>query len=106
MIALFLSALISCSSLHKEAVVKTDLPITGSICFDGFIRQYVELPCEERIVNDGPLGSKIFICKLGGKKAPINFLVIENYFSERFFIGSIICRDEATSIFFYQNKEI
>ena len=106
MIAPLFLIFLGCAKIHKPTNISSEIPSTGSICFDGFLKIYGDMVCENKVVNDGPMGSLIFSCKIKNKNPTANFLVTDNFVSSDFFIGNLICMDEKTSIFFYQNKEI
>lgn len=100
---IFLYLLLSCSYNKIIPQNNLDLPLTGSFCFDGFIRNFLEMSCDSRGKGDGPYQTQIFVCRNGNQPTEY-FIVSDGYNSSQ--SEGVLCSDGNITISYYKETEI
>jgi len=100
---ILLYLLFSCSSNKIIPKNNPDLPLTGSFCFDGFIRNFLEMNCDSRGKGGGPYETEIFVCRRN-KETPEYFIISDGHspISDE----NILCNDGTIIVSYYREVEI
>jgi hypothetical protein len=91
MIPIFLTLFLSCAAKQEIQTSNPELPPSGSFCFDGFIKNFLALPCEEKRTGEGPMESQIFSCQLSKTKS-VYYVIISASISD-INPNMIVCQD-------------
>jgi len=100
---IFLYLLFSCSFNKIIPKNNPDVPLTGSFCFDGFIRNFLEMNCDSRGKGSGPYGTEIFICRRD-KEIPEYFIMSDGH--STISDENVLCSDGAITISYYRELGI
>lgn len=92
MTPIFLSFLFCCLSKVETPKPPVEPPLSGSYCFDGFIRNFVNMDCKNKKTGEGPMDSVIFSCQEG--RESITYFVVIPSTVEEVDPRMIICQDD------------
>jgi hypothetical protein len=104
MIPIFLNLFLSCAAKQEVQTNNTELPLSGSFCFDGFIKNFLAMECKEKKTGEGPMDSQVFLCQLD-KDTKKYFVIIPAELND-INPSMIVCSDKAITIVEYQETEI
>jgi len=91
MIPIFLTLFLSCMVKQQTPNSNIELPPSGSFCFDGFIKNFLAMPCTKKGTGEGPMDSQIFSCQVD--KLSSKYFVILSSSIEGVNPAMIVCRD-------------
>jgi hypothetical protein len=77
MIPIFLILFLSCAVKKEVPATNLELPPSGSFCFDGFIKNFLVMPCKEKRTGEGPMESQIFGCQVD-KRSSRYFVILSS----------------------------
>jgi hypothetical protein len=96
--------LLSCLSKVESPKPPIDLPLSGSFCFDGFIRNFVKMECKAKKTGEGPMNSKIFSCQVDNKT--VQYFVVIPSTVEEVDPRMMICQDDFVFLVKYEDEII
>ncbi len=91
MIPIFLTLFLSCAVKKEVPKKNLELPTSGSFCFDGFIKNFLAMPCIEKRTGEGPMESQIFSCQLDKRSS--KYFVMLSSSIEGVNPAMIVCQD-------------
>lgn len=104
MIPFSLLLFLSCLSKVEKPTAQVDMPLSGSFCFDGFIRNFLKMDCKKKATGEGPMDSRIFSCQIDNKT--VRYFVIIPSTVEEVDPRMLICQDDFVFLVKYDDKII
>lgn len=93
-----------CFSKVETPKPPAETMLSGSYCFDGFIRNFINMDCKNKKTGEGPMDSVIFSCQ--ADKNSITYFVVIPSTVEEVDPRMMICQDDFVFLVKYNSPII
>jgi hypothetical protein len=101
---LLLIFMFCCFSKVETSKPPEDIALSGSYCFDGFIRNFINMDCKNKKTGEGPIDSVLFSCQQD--KTSVTYFAVIPSTVEEVNAKMIICQDDFIFLVKYEDQII